>query len=291
MKKAQKRKSSLFASLCLLVAALGLAENRAWGFFVPTGPASLLIYEVVEDDGTTVAARYDYDPFGRVEKLSGSYDVDFLYTGHLHHLPSGLYLTHYRAYDPDTGVWLSRDPQDYIDGPNPYAYVLNNPINSIDPTGEALLLIIFVVFEIGSTAYDVYYMLTTVLDDCASEEEKANAVAGAAMGLGLPGGGYGRILNFSKNIPTKASDTLRHIKNTGNPPHRHKGGKTFENDGRQGAQVLPREDASGNPISYKEYDVNPKQKGRKRGTERVVVGSDGKAYYTDDHYHTFTPIE
>ena len=125
--------------------------------------------EVVEDDGVTVAARYDYDPFGRVEKLGGSYDVDFLYTGHLHHLPSGLYLTHYRAYDPDTGVWLSRDPQDYIDGPNPYAYVLNNPINSIDPTGEALLLIIFVVFEIGSTAYDVYYMLTTVLDDCASE--------------------------------------------------------------------------------------------------------------------------
>ncbi len=165
--------------------------------------------EVVEDDGVTVAARYDYDPFGRVEKLGGSYDVDFLYTGHLHHLPSGLYLTHYRAYDPDTGVWLSRDPQDYIDGPNPYAYVLNNPINSIDPTGEALLLIIFVVFEIGSTAYDVYYMLTTVLDDCASEEEKANAVAGAAMGLGLPGGGYGRILNVSKTTTRKSSKTIR----------------------------------------------------------------------------------
>ena len=196
MKKAQKRKSSLFASLCLLVAALGLAENRAWGFFVPTGPASLLIYEVVEDDGTTVAARYDYDPFGRVEKLSGSYDVDFLYTGHLYQRPSDLHLTHYRAYDPNTGLWLSRDPLGYVDGPNPYAYVLNNPVNFIDPTGEAVFLLIWLAFEAGSTAYDVYYMLTTVLDDCASQEEKENAVA--ALGIFGPGGGYGRILNASK---------------------------------------------------------------------------------------------
>ena len=93
--------------------------------------------EVVEDDGTTVAARYEYDPFGRVEKLGGSYDVDFLYTGHFYHQPSGLYLTHYRAYDPDTGVWLSRDPLGYIDGPNPYAYVGNDPLGKFDPTGGA----------------------------------------------------------------------------------------------------------------------------------------------------------
>ena len=95
------------------------------------------IREVVEDDGTTVAARYDYDPFGRVEKLGGSYDVDFLYTGHFYHRPSGLHLTLYRAYDPDTGVWLSRDPLGYIDGPNPYAYVGNDPLGKFDPTGGA----------------------------------------------------------------------------------------------------------------------------------------------------------
>ncbi len=91
--------------------------------------------EVVEDDGVTVAARYDYDPFGRVEKLGGTYEADFLYTGHFYHQPSGLYLTHYRAYDPETGVWLSRDPLGYVDGPNPYTYVSNNPIRIVDPFG------------------------------------------------------------------------------------------------------------------------------------------------------------
>jgi len=48
---------------------------------------------------------------------------------------------------------------------------------------------------------------------------------------------------------------------------------------------------SGNPITYKEYDVNPSQKGVDRGTQRLVIGSDGKAYYTIDHYKTFIPVE
>jgi guanyl-specific ribonuclease Sa len=47
---------------------------------------------------------------------------------------------------------------------------------------------------------------------------------------------------------------------------------------------LPKTDSNGNPINYKEYDVNPYQKGVNRGTERIVIGSDGKAYYTNDHY-------
>ena len=195
------------------------------------------------------------------------------------------------ATHPDTGYRLSRDPLGYVDGPNPYAYVLNNPVNFIDPTGEAVFLLIWLAFEAGSTAYDVYHMLTTVLDDCASQEEKENAVAGAALGIFGPGGGYGRILNVSKKIPTKATDTLAHIKKTGNPPYKVKGGKTFKNDGREGSQLLPNEDASGNPITYKTYDGNPKQTWVNLGTERIVIGSDGKAYYTDDHYKTFTPFE
>ena len=36
---ASKRKSSLFACLCLLIVGIGLAENRAWGFFQSPQPA------------------------------------------------------------------------------------------------------------------------------------------------------------------------------------------------------------------------------------------------------------
>ncbi|MBK6871584.1 MAG: hypothetical protein IPK24_17880 [Kineosporiaceae bacterium] len=34
-------------------------------------------------------------------------------------------------------------------------------------------------------------------------------------------------------------------------------------------------------------DVNPYTKGVDRGTERIVTGSDGSAYRTNDHYDTF----
>lgn len=34
-------------------------------------------------------ARYDYDPYGRRTKLSGSVDADLGYAGHYAHLPTG----------------------------------------------------------------------------------------------------------------------------------------------------------------------------------------------------------
>ena len=43
--------------------------------------------------------------------------------------------TPYRAYDSDLGRWVSLDPSGYPDGPNRYEYVLNNPVNAIDPLG------------------------------------------------------------------------------------------------------------------------------------------------------------
>jgi guanyl-specific ribonuclease Sa len=92
-------------------------------------------------------------------------------------------------------------------------------------------------------------------------------------------------------VPPKAQTVLNQVKaGKGNAPAGYKGNKPFQNDGRDGGQILPKTDGAGKPITYKEYDVNPFQKGTNRGSERVVVGSDGKAYYTDNHYRTFTPM-
>ncbi|WP_305092276.1 ribonuclease domain-containing protein [Prescottella sp. R16] len=61
------------------------------------------------------------------------------------------------------------------------------------------------------------------------------------------------------------------------------GGRTFGNhEGR-----LPASN-DGQKVRYQEWDVNRKQPGRGRDAERIVTGSDGSAWYTDDHYETFT---
>jgi len=57
------------------------------------------------------------------------------YAGMYLHQPSGLYLTHYRFYDPKTTRWLNRDPIGYAGGLNLYGYVGNNPINLTDLSG------------------------------------------------------------------------------------------------------------------------------------------------------------
>jgi RHS repeat-associated protein len=87
------------------------------------------------DASGAIQARYDYDPYGRRTKISGSLDADFAFTGDYYHAASGLYLTLYRAYDSDLGRWPNRDPIQERGGLNLYAYVANNPVNKIDPRG------------------------------------------------------------------------------------------------------------------------------------------------------------
>ncbi|ACA20387.1 YD repeat-containing protein [Methylobacterium sp. 4-46] len=55
------------------------------------------------------APAFAYDPYGNA--LQGGAPVtDFGFAGMFYHAESGLYLTHFRAYDPAIGRWISRDP-------------------------------------------------------------------------------------------------------------------------------------------------------------------------------------
>jgi len=64
------------------------------------------------------------------------------------------------------------------------------------------------------------------------------------------------------------------------------GGKTYVGDGYFGnkERQLP------TGASYYEYDVHP-YTGGNRGAERIVYGSDGKFYYTADHYKNFILVK
>ena len=108
--------------------------------------------------------------------------------------------------------------------------------------------------------------------------------SGAGVGLGTPA------VSVPRTLPQHIMDTLRTIRRTNAPPAGYRGGGTFANDGRGGGQVLPRT-SNGTPITYREFDVHPHMPGVNRGAQRIVIGSNGRAYYTNDHYATFTEMQ
>ena len=82
-------------------------------------------------------------------------------------------------------------------------------------------------------------------------------------------------------VPEKAYELLEALRQRrGEPLPGYVGGKAFRNREHR----LPRG-------RYKEYDVNRRVPGRSRDAERLVIEQEtGKAYYTNDHYRTFVPL-
>lgn len=92
------------------------------------------VRELVNSSGAIVA-RYDYDPYGRTTVITGTVPSDFQYAGYYTHATSGLNLTMFRAYDPNTARWLSRDPLGEGSDATLYSYVWNDPLELFDPLG------------------------------------------------------------------------------------------------------------------------------------------------------------
>jgi dienelactone hydrolase len=89
-----------------------------------------------------------------------------------------------------------------------------------------------------------------------------------------------------KGVPDKALKVLAYVDEHGEPMNGYEGGRTFGNF----EKLLPQTDDKGRRIRYREWDVNALKAGVNRGVERLITGSDGTAWYTDDHYKTFKKI-
>ena len=120
-------------------------------YFVTTNSQGDVI-GLYNNKGVKVAA-YEYDAWGNILSVKDSTGKTitnqdhiananpFRYRGYYYDADLGLYYVSSRYYDPEIGRWINADNQlstgSDLTGMNLFAYCGNNPVNRIDPTGEA----------------------------------------------------------------------------------------------------------------------------------------------------------
>jgi RHS repeat-associated protein len=91
----------------------------------------------VADSSGNVVKGIEYDSFGNIiADTNEAFEIPFGFAGGLHDRDTGLVKFGVRDYDPDVGRWTAKDPIFFAGGDTDlYGYVLNDPINLIDPIG------------------------------------------------------------------------------------------------------------------------------------------------------------
>ncbi len=104
--------------------------------------------QAIVDSSGDIVESYEYDAFGNVlgvfDSTGGvmqgsSVGNRYLWQGREYSWNTRLYYFRARWYDPKTGRWLSNDPIGISGGLNQYVFCANNPVNFVDPTGEAAI--------------------------------------------------------------------------------------------------------------------------------------------------------
>jgi RHS repeat-associated protein len=142
------------------------------------------------DDNGVVKTQYSYDPFGNVTVTGEISDNPFHYTGREND-GTGLYYYRARYYSPELQRFISEDPIGFEGGINLFAYVGNNPVNFIDPSGQVPLIVIIPVvagvINGGISAYKKSQECNADFMDIfqAFGNGAVGGITGSTVGLGI----------------------------------------------------------------------------------------------------------
>jgi RHS repeat-associated protein len=130
-----------------------------------------------------VTDEYLYDAFGNSFTKTGTTPNNYLYRGEQYDSDLGLYYLRARYYNPATGRFLSRDPNEG-QRRNPmslhkYLYANGDPINRLDPFGREVML------EVGSLDAIIGTTPVPALVELAGGTATAIAAWAAALEAGM----------------------------------------------------------------------------------------------------------
>jgi len=107
-----------------------------------SGTASLIVDTLgstvaLTDSAGAVLTQYSYEPFGNASVSGTASSNPSQYTGREND-GTGLYYYRARYYSPSLQRFLSEDPIEFLGGTNLYAYVGNQPMSRVDPSGTQI---------------------------------------------------------------------------------------------------------------------------------------------------------
>ena len=178
-------------------------------------PDHLGSVSVVSDQKGLPYERVEYLPFGEVwieETDPATGYIPFRFTSKELDEETGLYYHGARYYEPTISRWMSADPAGFalsnpnrsgysiIEAANWYAYVSNNPVIYVDPTGMEGDL---TIETIGSGLIDGHAWITFT-------DEEGNTTSYGTWGNNPDDKGYGLIENIEidRNLRGEASRTM-----------------------------------------------------------------------------------
>ncbi len=137
-------------------------------------------------DGQVVETN-DYYPFGLVMPGRGrgaNPPTREGFTGKERDPESGLHYFGARFYMPALGRWMVVDPKEgEYPGVSPYAYVLNNPLTSIDPDGKAVFKVVKVLVKAIIKGGDIASEVAGIVDDASTLLAKDASAGDRAFAL------------------------------------------------------------------------------------------------------------